>query len=102
MNRYGQTLTYGPLSAPSFFTCEPLSYSLRDAVTKQNIDGAAGDWLAMALHSRKAEINFEGKVTVGSKDFLDLSAGGTVVRRCRVGARHLEYLLRRATAVLGG
>jgi hypothetical protein len=78
MNRYGQTLTYGPLSAPAFFTCEPQSYSLRDGQTKQLIDGAAGDWLAMALHSRKAEINFEGKVTVGTTDFLDLSDGAAI------------------------
>ena len=81
MNRYGQTLTYGPLSAPAFFTCEPQSYSLRDGKTKQLIDGAAGDWLAMALHSRKAEINFEGKITAASgttADYLDLSAGAAI------------------------
>jgi len=81
MNRYGQTITWGPLSAPAFFTGSPQSFSLRDAVTKQNIDGAAGDWLAMALHSRKAEISFEAKITAASGtagDFLDLSAGAAI------------------------
>ncbi|HEX4085925.1 MAG TPA: hypothetical protein VHY22_13510 [Chthoniobacteraceae bacterium] len=78
MNRYGQTLTWGPLSAPAFFTGEPISYSLRDGQTKQLIDGAAGDWLALALHSRKAEIQFEAKVTSASTNFLDLSAGAAI------------------------
>jgi hypothetical protein len=78
MKRYGQTLTWGPLSAPAFFTGEPISYSLRDGATKQLIDGAAGDWLAMALHSRKAEIAFEAKCTSASTNFLDLSGGAAI------------------------
>jgi hypothetical protein len=80
MNRYGQTLIgWGPISAPAIFTGEPQSYSLRNAATKQLITGAAGDNIAMALHSRKGELNFEAKVTSGSTNFLDLSSDNAAI-----------------------
>lgn len=74
-NRYGQTITWGPLTAPALFTGERQSYSYRDGVTKQNITGAAGDNIAQVLHSRKAAIQFTAKITSGSTDFLDISGG---------------------------
>lgn len=77
-NRYGQTITWGPLSAPALFSGERQSYSYRDAVTKQNISGAAGDHFAQALHSRKAALNFTAKVTNDSTDFLDISEGAAI------------------------
>lgn len=77
-NRYGQTITWGPLTAPALFTGERQSYSYRDAVTKQNISGAAGDHFAQVLHSRKAAIQFTAKVTSGSEDFLDISEGAAI------------------------
>lgn len=77
-NRYGQTITWGPLTAPALFTGERQSYSYRDAVTKQNITGAAGDNFAQVLHSHKAAIQFTAKVTSGSEDFLDISDGAAI------------------------
>src|SRR5581483_6524465 len=77
-NRYGQTITWGPLTAPALFTCERQRYSYRDAVTKQNITGAAGDNIAMALVMQKAALEFGGKITSDSTDFLDISAGAAI------------------------
>lgn len=77
-NRYGQTISWGPLSAPALFTGERQSYSYRDAVTKQNISGADGDHFAQVLHSRKAALSFTAKVTSGSDDFLDISDGAAI------------------------
>ena len=77
-NRYGQTITWGPLSAHTLFTGEKQSYSYRDQVTKQNIDGAAAEFIAMALHSQKADLDFEAKITSDSANFLDLSGGAAV------------------------
>lgn len=82
MNRYGQSITWGPLTAPSLFNGEVISYSLRDAQTEQDIDGASTDYIAMALHSRKGEVNYEATVTGGTggtSNFLDLSTGAAVV-----------------------
>lgn len=72
---YGQSITYGVLGAPALFTGDKMSFSYRRAVTKDNLEDGASDFTAMALHSRKAEINFAGEVTSGSTDFLDLSGG---------------------------
>ena len=77
-NRYGQTITWGPLTAPALFTGERQSYSYRDVVTKQNISGADGDHFAQVLHSHKAEIQFTVKVTSASTDFLDISGGAAI------------------------
>lgn len=77
-NRYGQTITWGPLTAPALFTGERQSYSYRDAVTKQNITGAAGDHFAQVLHSHKAALQFTAKVAGGSTDFLDISGGAAI------------------------
>lgn len=78
MNRYGQTITFGPLTAPKLFTGDILSYTYRDAVTDQDLDDVAGDITAVVLHSQKASLNFESAITSGSKDFLDLSSGGGI------------------------
>jgi len=78
MNRYGQSLTYGPLTAPQLFTGDIRSYSLRDAVTSQDLDDPSGDITAAAYHSRKAALSFESEITSGSTDFLDLSTGGAI------------------------
>jgi len=79
MNRYGQNITWGPLSAPKLFTGQTSDYSYRDALTKQIIADMVGDNIAMVLHSQKADIDFEAMVTSESVDFLDLSAGGAIV-----------------------
>lgn len=78
MNRYGQLITWSTITAPKPASGSVVSYSLRDAVTRQLIDGEDGDFLAAVLHSKKAELNFEAKVTSASTDFLDLSVGAAV------------------------
>ncbi len=79
MNRYGQAITWGTASAPHLFTGESNDYSYRDNKTRQLDMDEAGDNRALILHSRKAEISFSAKVSVGSTDFLDLSAGAAIV-----------------------
>ncbi len=78
MNRYGQPITWSAITAPHLFTGECTAYGYRDAVTRQLIDDEAGDQMAVVLHSRKAELNFDAKVTSSSTDFLDLSAGAAL------------------------
>jgi hypothetical protein len=73
MKRYGQNLVYGPLTAPGIFTGEVISYDYNSQATQQNIEGAASDYIAMAIHSLKGELNFEVTVTDGTTNFLDLS-----------------------------
>jgi len=75
MQRYGQTLTWGAIAAPHLFTGDCLSYSLRDAVTEQEIENESADLTALVLHSRKAMLSFEAQVNSGTTNFLDLSAG---------------------------
>ncbi|MEO7933204.1 MAG: hypothetical protein ABIT76_08615 [Chthoniobacterales bacterium] len=79
MQRYGQSLVFGTATVPDIFTGSVLSYSLRNAVTRQLIPDGNGDNTALALHSAKGELNFEVQVTDGSTNFLDLSTGGRVV-----------------------
>lgn len=78
MQRYGQQITWGPLTAPRLFTGVTQDFSIRDSVTKQLIEDMSAENVAMVLHSRKADINFEARITDGSVDFLDLSAGAAV------------------------
>lgn len=78
MNRYGQAITWGPLSAPRLFTGQTRSYSARDGVTKQLITDMSAENMAMIPHSQKVEIDFEALVTSESVDFLDLSAGAAI------------------------
>ena len=78
MNRYGQSITWGAINAPHLFTGDCLSYGLRDAVTKQEIENESADLTALVLHSRKAVLRFEAQVNSGSDNFLDLSAGAAV------------------------
>ncbi len=78
MNRYGQNITWGTISAPHLFSGECTSYDARDAFTRQLIDDQAGDQMAIVLHSGKTEISFEAKITSSSTNFLDLSAGAAI------------------------
>jgi len=78
MNRYGQSITWGPLSAPKLFTGQTRDYSIRDSLTKQLIADMSGDYMAMVLHSQKSDINFEAMVTETSTDFLDLSTAAAI------------------------
>lgn len=81
--RYGQSITYGPLSAPALFTGSVERYSYGLQATKQLISGPAAidsvqNHLAMVLHSKKASLSFTAKITSDSSDFLDLSAGAQI------------------------
>ncbi len=76
---YGQDIVYGVLGAPSVFTGDNMSFSYDDGVTEDDLEGGGSDFAAMALHSRKAELSFEGEVTDDSTDFLDLSSGARIV-----------------------
>lgn len=78
--RYGQSLiAWSTIAAPHPFSGTCTSYSYRDQKTRQLVDDEGGDNLALILHSRKADVEFEARVTVASTDFLDLSAGAAVV-----------------------
>ncbi len=79
MNHYGQSITYGVLDAPTLFTGDNMSFGYRDQVTEDDLEDGGSDISAMALHSRKGDLNFDGEVTDGSTDFLDLSTGGRIV-----------------------
>ena len=78
-NHYGQSIKYGVLGAPALFTGDNMSFSYRDQVTEDDLEDGGSDIAAMALHSRKGELTFEGEVTSDSTDFLDLSSGGRIV-----------------------
>lgn len=76
---YGQDITYGVLGAPTLFTGDNMSFSYDAEDTKDNLEDGGSDFGAMALHSRKASLSFEGEVTNDSTDFLDLSSGARIV-----------------------
>ena len=76
---YGQQITYGVLGAPALFTGDNMSFGYSDKVTEDDLEDGGSDIAAMALHSRKGEINFEGEVTSDTTDFLDLSVGARIV-----------------------
>jgi len=76
---YGQSITYGVLGAPTLFAGDKMSFSYRDQVTEDDLEGGGSDFVAMALHSRKGEINFDGEVTSSTTNFLDLSTGARIV-----------------------
>ena len=78
-NHYGQLITYGVLGAPALFTGDNMSFGYSHKVTEDDLEDGSSEIAAMALHSRKGEINFEGEVTSASTDFLDLSAGARIV-----------------------
>lgn len=75
---YGQNIKYGVLGAPTLFTGDNMSFSYRDTVTPDELEDGGSDIVALALHSRKGEINFSGEVTSDTDDFLDLSAGAAI------------------------
>ena len=73
---YGRnTVIYGPLSAPTLFTGDKMSFTARDAVTDQLITDGAENNVALALHSHKVSLDWEVQIRSTSTDFLDLSAG---------------------------
>lgn len=78
MNRYGQSITWSTINAPHLFAGICQRYSYRDARQRQLDDDEAGDFRALIQHSRKAELDFEAKVTGSSTDFLNLAAGGAL------------------------
>lgn len=78
MNRYGQSITWGPLSAPALFTGDVMSYSYKEQVSEQELETGGSDITAIALHSHKAELNYEAEVTSASTNFLDLSSGAAI------------------------
>lgn len=75
---YGQSITYGVLGAPSLFTGDNMSFSYELGVTEDNLENAGSDFAAMALHSLKGDLSFEGEITDASTDFLDLSSGARI------------------------
>jgi hypothetical protein len=78
MNHYGQSISWSTINAPRLFTGICTAYSYRDALTHQLISDEGGDHVALALHSRKAEIEFEARVTSESGDFLNLNGGAAI------------------------
>lgn len=81
MNRYGIALSaYGVAAgaAPQIFTGDATGYDYDDATTRDLLPDVNGDNRALVLHSSKAELNFDGEITSGSTNFLDLSAGGAL------------------------
>lgn len=76
---YGQDITFGVLGAPALFSGDNMSFSYRDQVTQDDLEGGGSDIAAMALHSRTGELSFSGEVTSDSTDFLDLSTGARIV-----------------------
>lgn len=78
MNRYGQSIVWSALTAPHIFSGQCTAYSYVDALTRQLIEDQVGDNMAAVLHSSKAELNFEAKITDQSTNFLDLSAGAAI------------------------
>lgn len=76
---YGQDIKYGVLGAPALFSGDNMSFSYRDQVTADDLENGGSDFAAMAMHSRKGEVSFEGEVTSDSSDFLDLSTGARIV-----------------------
>lgn len=78
MQRYGQAITWSTITAPQPASGIVTAYSLRDAATEQLIDDSGGDNVALVLHSKKGDLNFEAKVTSDSTNFLDLSAGAAI------------------------
>ena len=78
MNRHGQQITWGTLTAPHLFTGKTRRYNYTHAYTKQFHTDEGGDKYAYTPHSLKAQIAFEAMVTADSADFLDLSTGGGI------------------------
>lgn len=76
--RYGQTITWGTSTAPQIFGGTRMRYSYREMLQEQLDDDESGIFRAALLHSKKAEISFEAKVTQASTNFLDLSAGAKI------------------------
>lgn len=75
---YGQNITYGVLGAPALFTGDNMTFSYREQKTGDKLENGGSDYDAMAIHSKKGDIEFEGEVTEGSTDFLDLSQGARI------------------------
>lgn len=78
MNRYGQTITWSTVSAPHPFTGMLSSFSARDVAQDKLIEDDSGDNLALILDGQKIEYSLDARVTDGTTDFLDLSAGAKI------------------------
>lgn len=77
-NHYGQSIKYGVLDAPALFTGDNMSFNYRDAVTADDQENGGSDIAAVAMHSRKADLQFSGEVTSGSTNFLNLANGAKI------------------------
>ncbi|EDY16681.1 hypothetical protein CfE428DRAFT_5794 [Chthoniobacter flavus Ellin428] len=79
MNRYGQPITWGTTSAPHLSTgiCTGYTYDLQAQEQLETDEG--GDNVALILHSKKAAISFDARVTSGSTDFLNLHTAGAAL-----------------------
>jgi hypothetical protein len=84
-NHYGQSIKYGVLDAPALFTGDNMSFSYRDNTTADDQENGGSDIAAIALHSRKGDLQFSGEVTSGTTDFLDLSAGAKIAVAAEIG-----------------
>jgi hypothetical protein len=79
MQRYGQTLiAWSTVAAPHLFTGTCTAYSYGEQLQRLLDEDEAGENRALIQHSHKAAVNFEAKVTDGSTNFLDLSAGASI------------------------
>lgn len=92
MNHYGQNITWGTTSAPHLFTGHCTSYSYSEQTQRQLMEDEGGTHIAVALHSRKADLQFSAELFTNSS-FLDLSAGAAIQVEGLAGA----VLARRAT-----
>jgi len=71
MNRYGQSITWGTAGAPPVFTGTCTHYSYQDQAQRQLDEDAYGEYTTLILHSRKAQISFEARVTNNSTNFVE-------------------------------
>ncbi len=77
MNHYGQTIVWGTQSAPHLFTGHCTSYSYAEQTQRQLMEDEEGNHIAIALHSRKADLQFSAELFADST-FLDLSGGAAI------------------------
>ncbi len=75
---YGQDIKFGVLGAPALFTGDNMDFSYRNNLTVDELEDGGSDITALAMHSRKGEMDFSGEVTDDSTDFLNLQAGARI------------------------
>jgi len=79
MNRYGQPITWGTTSAPHLSTGICTGYNYDKQAQEQLETDEGGENVALILHSQKADISFDARVTSGSTDFLNLGTAGAAI-----------------------